>query len=230
MASSPDSSSKNKTLYTQNPLAQHMKLISLISGGIDSPVATQLMLEKGAEIVALHFDNRPFTGDGQLNKIKGIVEHLERLSKKNIKTYVVSHKESHIAFTKNCKRNLHCVLCRRMMLRVAEKVAQMEGAEALLTGESLGQVASQTLRNIRTESQAVNIQILRPLIGLDKLEIEKIAKSIDTYKISIQPGACCEIVPRKPSTYSKLDIILEEEEKVDIKGLVNEEISGLWQL
>jgi len=207
-----------------------MKLISLISGGIDSPVATQLMLEKGADIVALHFDNRPFTGDDQLNKTKAIVEHLGKLSKKNIKICVVPHKESHIAFTKNCKRNLHCVLCRRMMLRVAEKIAQMEGAEALLTGESLGQVASQTLRNIRTESQAVIIQILRPLIGLDKLEIEKIAKSIGTYKISILPGSCCEIVPRKPSTYSKLGIILEEEEKVDIKGLVDEEIRGLWQL
>jgi thiamine biosynthesis protein ThiI len=207
-----------------------MKLISLISGGIDSPVATQLMLEKGAEIVALHFDNRPFTGDGQLNKTKAIVEHLERLNKRNIKTFVVPHKESHVAFIKNCKRNLHCVLCRRMMLRVAEKIAQMESAGALLTGESLGQVASQTLRNIRTESQAVEIPILRPLIGLDKLEIEKIAKSIGTYKISIRPGACCEIVPRKPSTYSKLSIILEEEEKVEIKGLVDKEIRGLCQL
>lgn len=207
-----------------------MKLISLISGGIDSPVATQLMLNRGAEIVALHFDNRPFTDDGQFNKTKAVVDHLENLTGRKIKTYVAPHKESHIAFTKNCKRNLHCVLCRRMMLRVAEKVAEMEKAEALLTGESLGQVASQTLRNIKTESQAVNIPILRPLIGLDKLEIESIAKEIDTYEISILPGMCCEIVPKRPSTYSKLEVVLEEEEKVDIKGLVVEAIKGLRKL
>ncbi len=207
-----------------------MKLISLISGGIDSPVATQLMLDRGAEIVVVHFDNRPFTGDGQLNKTKAIVEHLEKLNNNKIKTLVAPHKESHIAFAKNCKRNLHCVLCRRMMFRVAEKIAQKEGADALLTGESLGQVASQTLRNMRTESQAVDIQILRPLIGLDKLEIESIAKKTGTYEISILPGMCCEMVPRRPSTYSKLNVILEEEEKVDIKGLVEEAMKGLWQL
>ena len=207
-----------------------MKLISLISGGIDSPVATQLMLERGAEIVAVHFDNRPFTGDGQLNKTKAIIEHMEKQNKKNIKTFIAPHNGSHIAFAKNCKRNLHCVLCRRMMLRVAEKIAQREGAKALLTGESLGQVASQTLRNINTESQAVDIPILRPLIGLDKLEIERMAKRTGTYEISILPGMCCDMVPKRPSTYSKLSVILKEEEKVDIEGLVEEAKNGLRQL
>ncbi|UCE35891.1 MAG: 7-cyano-7-deazaguanine synthase [Thermoplasmata archaeon] len=204
-----------------------MKLISLISGGIDSPVATQMMLDRGADVVVLHFDNRPFTGEGQINKMKALIAHLEKLNKRDIEAYVVPHKDSHIAFTQNCIRNLHCVLCRRMMLRVAEKLAQKEGAEALLTGESLGQVASQTLRNIKTESEAVNIQILRPLIGMDKLEIEGIAKKIGTYEISILPGMCCEIVPKRPSTYSKLEIILEEEKKVDIQELVDKAIKGL---
>lgn len=187
-------------------------------------MATQLMLERGAEVVAVHFDNRPFTGEGQITKIKSLVSHLTKLNKIKIKAYVVSHKDSHIAFTQNCKRNLHCVLCRRMMFRIAEKIAHNESAEALLTGESLGQVASQTLRNIRTESQAVSIPILRPLIGLDKLEIEKIAKRIDTYEISILPGACCDIVPKFPSTYSKLDVVLEEERKVDLEGLVKKAV------
>jgi thiamine biosynthesis protein ThiI len=204
-----------------------MKLISLLSGGIDSPVATQLMLERGAEIIAVHFDNRPFTGEGQIKKMKSLISHLSDLNKKDIKAYIVPHKGSHIAFTQNCKRNLHCVLCRRMMFRVAEKIAKNEKVNAILTGESLGQVASQTLRNIKTESQAVSIPILRPLIGLDKLEIEKIAKRIETYEISILPGACCDIVPKLPSTYSKLEIVLKEEEKVDIKGLVKEAINGI---
>jgi thiamine biosynthesis protein ThiI len=207
-----------------------MKLLSLISGGIDSPVATYMMLDQGAELEMVHFDNRPFTDDGQFNKTKTLVEHLEKLGNKKIITYIAPHKESHIAFGKSCKRNLHCVLCRRMMFRVAERLARERGAEALLTGESLGQVASQTLRNIKTESQAVEIPILRPLIGLDKIEIERIAKRIETYKISILPGMCCSIVPKRPSTYSKLEVVLEEESKVDIEGLVENSLEGVWEL
>jgi thiamine biosynthesis protein ThiI len=207
-----------------------MKLISLISGGIDSPVATQIMFERGANIICVHFDNRPFTGDEQLKKVKAIIRYLEELNENKITTYIVPHGGSHIAFAKDCRRNLHCVLCRRMMLRVAEKIAKKDRAGALLTGDSLGQVASQTLRNIGVESQAVTMDILRPLIGLDKLEIEKIAKRTGTYEISILPGMCCEILPKRPSTYSKLNIVLEEEEKVDIPGLVEEAVEGLYKL
>jgi thiamine biosynthesis protein ThiI len=207
-----------------------MKLLSLISGGIDSPVATYMMLNQGAEIDMIHFDNRPFTDDGQFNKTKSLVSHLEKIANKKIRTFIVPHKESHIAFGKHCKKNLHCVLCRRMMFRLAEQIAQKEGAKALLTGESLGQVASQTLRNIKTESQAVDIPILRPLIGLDKLEIVDIAKKIETYEISILPGMCCTIVPKRPSTYSRLDHVLREEENVDIDELVAKSIEGVWEL
>ena len=207
-----------------------MKLLSLISGGIDSPVATYMMLIQGAEVEMVHFENRPFTDDGQFNKKKSLVEHLEKLSKKEIKTYIVPHEKSHIAIGKSCKRNLHCVLCRRMMFRVAERLARDKGAETLLTGESLGQVASQTLRNIKTESQAVDIPILRPLIGLDKIEIEKVAKEIGTYEISILPGMCCSIVPKRPSTYSKLEVVLEEESALDIDSLVENSLKGVWEL
>jgi thiamine biosynthesis protein ThiI len=207
-----------------------MKLLSLISGGIDSPAATYMMLDRGADIMAVHFDNRPFTDDGQFNKTKSLVEHLEKLGGKKIKTYIVPHKENHIAFGKDCKRNLHCVLCRRMMFRIAERLAEKDNAEALLTGESLGQVASQTLRNIKTESEAVKIPILRPLIGLDKLEIEAIAKKIGSYEISILPGMCCTIVPKRPSTHSNLQVVLGEEQKTDIDNLVTESLSGVWEL
>jgi thiamine biosynthesis protein ThiI len=207
-----------------------MKLLSLISGGIDSPVATYMMLNQDAEVDMVHFDNRPFTDDGQFNKTKSLVEHLGKYTKNEIKTYIVPHKESHIAFGKHCKRNLHCVLCRRMMFRVSERLAEPKGAGALLTGESLGQVASQTLRNIKTESQAVSIPILRPVIGLDKIEIEAVAKKIGSYEISILPGMCCSIVPKRPSTYSNLDTVLEEEEKIDIEGLMEKSLEGVWEL
>ena len=217
-------------LYTGKPLAVLMKLLSLISGGIDSPVATHMMMEQGAEVIAIHFDNRPFTDDGQFEKTRALVEHLGKINNTAIKTWVVPHKESHLAFARNCRRNLHCILCRRMMLRVSEQVAEREGAGALLTGESLGQVASQTLRNIHTESQAVSIPIIRPLIGMDKLEIEKIAKRIGTYEISIMPGMCCSIVPKRPSTYSQLNTVLEEEKNVDIDILAGDALEGIYSL
>lgn len=197
-----------------------MKLVSLLSGGIDSPVAIHLMLQKRAEIIAVHFDNRPFTDDRQMKKAIALKTLLEELHQKKIKMYIVPHGNNQLAFAKNCKRNLECVLCRRMMFRIAERIARAEKAEALLTGESLGQVASQTLRNIRNESQAVKIPILRPLIGFDKIEIERIAKDIGTYEISISPGLCCTIVPKKPATYSKLGTILAQENKLDISPLV----------
>jgi thiamine biosynthesis protein ThiI len=207
-----------------------MKVVSLISGGIDSPVATHMVLERGADVIGIHFDNRPFTDDGQFEKTKTLVNHIGKINNKEIKTWIVPHKESHVAFAKNCKRSLHCVLCRRMMLRISERVAEMEDADALLTGESLGQVASQTLRNIKTESQAVSIPVLRPIIGLDKLEIEEIAKKIGTYDISILPGMCCSIVPKRPSTHSRLDNVLFEEEKVDIKKMVEDALEGMHEL
>ena len=197
-----------------------MKVVSLISGGIDSPVATYLMLKKDLEVIALHLDNRPFTDEKQMNKTIALVEKLKNVTKKEIKTYIVPHGDNQLEFAKNCKRNLECVLCRRMMLRIAESISKKEGAFAIVTGESLGQVASQTLRNIKVESQAISIPVIRPLIGFDKIEIEAIAKKIDTYEISIQPGLCCTIVPNKPSTAANLYRVLDEEKKIDIESLL----------
>jgi thiamine biosynthesis protein ThiI len=184
------------------------------------------MLRKNTDIIALHMDNRPFTDEKQVNKAIAQIKHLEKLNKTKIKMYVVPHGNTQLAFARNCKRNLQCVLCRRMMFRIGEKIAHTEGAVALVTGESLGQVASQTLQNIRVESQAVKIPILRPLIAFDKVEIENIAKKIGTYKISIAPGLCCTIVPRKPATRAKLSTVLSEEKKIDIMALLEEAVEG----
>jgi thiamine biosynthesis protein ThiI len=201
-----------------------MKVVSLISGGIDSPVAAYLMLKKDVEVIALHLDNRPFTDEKQMNKAIAQVEKLKEIAKKKIKTYIVPHGGNQLEFARNCKKNLECVLCRRMMLRIAEKISKKEDAVAIVTGESLGQVASQTLRNIKVESQAIRISVIRPLIGFDKIEIEAIAKKIGTYEISIQPGLCCTIVPNKPSTAANLNSVLAEEKKVDIESLLENSI------
>jgi thiamine biosynthesis protein ThiI len=203
-----------------------MKLVSLISGGIDSPVATYLMLNKNVKIIAVHMDNRPFTDEKQVNKAIMIVNHLEKITARNIKMYIVPHGHNQLTFARECKRNLGCVLCRRMMYRISERIANTENAIALVTGESLGQVASQTLRNIRVESQSVKIPIVRPLIGFDKIEIEKLAKDIGTYEISTMPGLCCTIVPRKPVTRANLSKVLAEENKLDIKSLIEKSMKN----
>lgn len=203
-----------------------LKVVSLVSGGIDSPVATHLLLKKGADVIAVHFDNRPFTDEKQLNKTLELIKTLEDLSGKKMKIYIVPHGPSQTAIARNAHRRYQCVLCRRMMYRIAERIAREEGAAAIATGESLGQVASQTLTNLKTEEQSIEIPVLRPLIGLDKVEIERIAKSIGTFEVSISPGLCCTIVPDKPSTQARLTAILEEEEKLDVESLVEDAVKG----
>ena len=201
-----------------------MKLISLISGGIDSPVATYLMMRKNANIVGVYFDNQPFCDEESLEKTKKIVEHLEKIFKKRIKTYIVPHGKNLSVFAINCRENLECVLCKRMMLRIGERIAEIESADAIVTGESLGQVASQTSENIYVINNAVKIRVLRPLISFDKIEIEKIAKETGLYKISIIPCLPCSAVPKKPSTKAKLKDVLNEEERIDINALVEESV------
>jgi thiamine biosynthesis protein ThiI len=203
-----------------------LKVVSLLSGGIDSPVSTHLLLRKGVEVVAVHYDNQPFTDEKMLNKTKELIDRLEELSGKRMKKYIVPHGPSQTVIARSAHRRYQCVLCRRMMFRIGERIAEMEGAEAIATGESLGQVASQTLPNIRTEEQAVNIPVLRPLIGLDKVEIERIAKEIGTYEASIGPGLCCTIVPEKPSTKARIKAVMEEESKIDIEDLVEKALKG----
>jgi thiamine biosynthesis protein ThiI len=199
-----------------------IKLLSLISGGIDSPVASYLMLERGAELATLYLDNQPFTDEKMKTKVITQVERLKRVSKLKIKLYIVPHGENQKMFARNCDRHVGCILCRRMMFRIGEALATREHAVALVTGESLGQVASQTLQNIRVESSAIKMPVIRPLIGLDKIEIERIAKDIGTYDISISPGLCCTIVPKKPSTNAAIERIIEEEKKVNMDSLLKE--------
>lgn len=206
------------------------KLVCLVSGGIDSPVAAYMMIRRGVEIVAVHMDNRPFTDDKNLDKALLLVRHLQEVTKSPIKTYVVPHGPNHITFARNCNRHLHCLFCRRMMFRVAERIAEKEGAVGILTGESMGQVASQTVQNLTVVTQVTKLPLIRPLIGMDKQEIIEIARKIGTYEISILPGLCCTIVPKQPSTAAKLADVIGEEGKVDIDTLVEKSLEGMYVL
>ena len=209
-----------------------MKLLALISGGIDSPVAIHLMLRKGHDIIALHMDNRPFTDEAQIDKVKMLVKKLKEVHGRDIPLYLAPHgspTQETIAERISVRR-YQCVMCRRMMLRVTEAFARKMGADALLTGESLGQVASQTLKNIYVESQAIDIPVIRPLIGFDKEEIISIAKEIGTYEISIMPSVCCTIVPRKPAINARLKDVLREEEKLPVRSLVETALNRITEL
>jgi len=214
---------KSNKLKSNKPKSN--RLISLISSGIDSPVATYLMLQRGASVMPLYFNNWPFTDENTKEKVITLMERLRKLTKAEVKLYIIPNGENQRLFARNCDHHIGCILCRRMMFRIAEKIAIQNQAIGLVTGESLGQVASQTLQNIYVETSGISIPIIRPLIGLDKIEIENIARRIGTYEISIRPGLCCTIVPKKPSTNAFLERILREEEKVDMTSMVEKSIA-----
>ncbi len=196
--------------------------VMLMSGGIDSPVALHYLLRQGHELLAVHMDNRPFTDDTPLEKV---VDHLALLRERYhqpIPLYVVPHGSTQVTLMRNTERHVGCVLCRRFMWRSAERIAERENGTFLATGEALGQVASQTLSNMRQATASVRLPIVRPLIGFDKHEIERVAKEIGTYGISTRPGVCCQAVPDRPATRSNLLQILREEEKVDVDGIVDD--------
>jgi thiamine biosynthesis protein ThiI len=197
-----------------------MKFVSLISSGIDSPVATYLLSKKADEMILVHGDIRPFTDDKEIENFLKLAKHLKPILKNKIKVYITPHGTSLSEFKQHCNSRFTCVFCKRMLLRYAEKIADKEGADAIVMGDSLGQVASQTLQNIKTIDPVVNIPIFRPLIGFDKEDVVKIAKEIGTYELSILPSDGCNAVPKKPATMAKLEKIIEEENKIDINSLI----------
>ena len=201
-----------------------MKFISLVSSGIDSPIATFLVSKKADKIILVHGDNRPFTDDREIENFVKLAKHLKKIISCDVEAILVSHGKSLTSFKKNCNNLFTCVFCKRMLLRYAEKIAEKEKADAIIMGDSLGQVASQTLQNIRVIDQAVSIPVLRPLIGFDKEETVKLARKIGTYDLSILPSVGCSAVPTKPSTMAKLETILEEESRINIENLVKEAV------
>ncbi len=181
-----------------------MRLVALISGGIDSPVAAYMMDRIGADITLLHMDNRPFADDESIDKVKRLTERLREVSGKDIPLYSASHGISQQKISETCDNNYQCVMCKRFMLRTAQTFAERNGCSGIVMGDSLGQVASQTLKNIRSVNHGITMPVLRPLIGYDKIEIESIAKDIGTYEISISRSNGCSIVPGRPITEADL--------------------------
>jgi thiamine biosynthesis protein ThiI len=201
-----------------------MKFVALVSSGIDSPVATYLLSKKADKIILVHADNRPFTDDREIEKFITIAKYLEKKIPSKLKAILIPHGKTLQSYKTICDNKFTCVFCKRMMLRYAEAIAKKEQADDIVMGDSLGQVASQTLQNIRVVEQAVIIPILRPLIGFDKEDTIQIARKIGTFDLSIAPADGCSAVPIKPSTQARLEQILAEEQKIKVEELVQHAI------
>ena len=156
----------------------------------------------------------------QVDKVQQIVTQLKIYFNTEILLYTVPHGKILTEIGRVCNRKMACVLCRRMMFKTASELGRSKDLDFLVTGESLGQVASQTLKNIRSENPASNLFIIRPLISLDKIEIESLAKKYGTYAISILPGTCCSMAPKYPVTYSNPNQVKTEENKLNLLDLV----------
>jgi len=204
------------------------KVVCLVSGGIDSPVAAWLMMKKGLEPVFVYFDNSPFTDESTQMRAAQTIEKLKKSPNEPVRLLVVPHGETLADILRNCPRNLTCVLCRRMMYRIAEKIALKEGAEAIVTGEIVGEHASQTLRNLLVENETLkDVTILRPLLGMNKTEVESLARKIGTFDISIKVASCCSGPPPKPRTRAHLDEVHRAEERLDISGMVERDVANI---
>jgi thiamine biosynthesis protein ThiI len=195
-------------------------MVLLLSGGIDSPVAGYMMGRQGARIVALSGFVNPAGEDAHLAKIGKLVERLSKAIGSDVDLYVFEQRIAQSIFSTAGKPGLTCVLCKRTMLRVAEKLCQKVGGSAIIMGDSLGQVASQTLQNMNTIEEAVSIPIVRPLVGLDKVDIVRIAEKIGSFELSNLKVPGCVFVPEKPATRARLDDVLREEERLEAVSLV----------
>jgi thiamine biosynthesis protein ThiI len=205
------------------------KVVCLVSGGIDSPVAAWLVMRKGCVPVFVFFDNYPFADETTKQRAMEAIKKLSEYALGNkLKVYVVPHGDDLTDILRNCPRSLTCVLCRRMMYRLAEKIALLEGADAVVTGEIIGEHASQTLVNLRVENQAItDITILRPLVSMNKQEVENLARKIGTFDASTKPASCCTGPPPKPRTRARLEEILEAEERLNIEGMISRDLKGV---
>jgi thiamine biosynthesis protein ThiI len=203
------------------PVGASGRLLSLISGGFDSPVAAYRMMQRGCRVIFVHFHSAPYQDKTSQDKVRELVKLLT-CHQFQSRLYMVPFGEIQRQIVAAVARPLRVVLYRRMMLRIAENIAHREKARALVTGESLGQVASQTLENMIVIQQAVTLSILRPLVGMDKQEIVDQARRIGTFETSSIPDQdCCQLfVPKHPATKARFDEVEADEAKLDLNELV----------
>ncbi len=204
------------------PVGSSGEAVSLLSGGIDSPVAGWLGMKRGCRAVFVHFYNEVFGGFEKINRLVGILGSWQPRSK----VYVVPFKNTQNAVIGRVPADYRMVVYRRLMFRIAQEIAEKEGAKALLTGESLGQVASQTLENMSVIEESTDLPVFRPLLGYDKEEIVSLAKKIRTYRTSIKPyqDCCSYMIAKHPVTRARIQDIKKLEKGLKISQLVREAV------
>lgn len=209
------------------PLGTNGKGMSLLSGGIDSPVATWMMAKRGMLIEAIHFHSYPYTSQRAQEKVEDLARIVATYCGR-FKMHVVNLLPIQEQIVQNCPEEETTILVRRFMMRIAEQVAKETGCGMLITGENLGQVASQTAEALTVTDASVQMPVMRPLIAMDKVDIMDKAREIGTYETSIQPYEdCCTVfLPKHPATKPKLDRILQSESKLDCEKLIADAVAA----
>ena len=203
----------------------------LLSGGIDSPVAGYMMAKRGVRVEAVHFESFPYTSELARDKVIRLAKTIAAYTG-DIYVHVVSLTKIQEELVKHCEEDYFTLLLRRYMMYIASRIAAQHDSKCLITGESLGQVASQTMEAIAVTDNASSIPVFRPCIGMDKLEIIDISTKIGTFDISIEPYEdCCTVfTPKHPRTKPQLEKVLVEENKLDFKALADEAIAGAYTI
>ena len=205
------------------PVGSNGSAVTLLSGGIDSPVSSYMIARRGIHLVPVHFFSFPYTSEQAKEKVlelaKILTGYCGRLA---VEIVPFTHIQEEIRA--NCPEEYFTLIMRRFMMRISDKIAFQNGCKALVTGENLGQVASQTMEALRVTEECVSLPVLRPLIGMDKTDIVQIARRIGTFDTSILPYEdCCTVfTPRHPRTKPKLDDVLKAESVLDVDALVDE--------
>lgn len=209
------------------PVGCNGSVTLLLSGGIDSPVAGCMIAKRGVSVSAVHFESFPYTSEKALDKVHDLARLMARYTG-TIRLHVVRFTDIQMTLHQQCPPEYLTILMRRFMMRIAARVAKAEGSLALVTGESVGQVASQTLESLGTTNSAAGMLVLRPLIGMDKLEITALAERYGTFETSILPYEdCCTVfVPRHPVTKPKMAEIEAAEAKLDVEAMIEAALAG----
>ncbi|MBQ8830235.1 MAG: tRNA 4-thiouridine(8) synthase ThiI [Oscillospiraceae bacterium] len=210
------------------PVGANGRAVSLLSGGIDSPVSTYMIAKRGISIIPVHFFSFPYTSEMAKQKVLDLAGILTKYcGKLMVEIVPFTHIQEEIR--EKCPEEYFTLIMRRFMMRISQRIAELNGAKALVTGENLGQVASQTMEAMAVTQECISLPVLQPLIGMDKEEIITVARKIGTFKTSILPYEdCCTVfTPRHPKTKPVVADVIEAESVLDIEGLVNEAVAGI---
>lgn len=212
------------------PVGTSGKALVMLSGGIDSPVAAYMMAKRGLKLEAVHFHSYPYTSEQAKQKVIRLAEILTSYTGGELKLYNVSFTKIQEEIHKNCNEEYMITIMRRIMMRISEKLACKNNLQAIITGENLAQVASQTVESLTsTDNVLNNLLVFRPVIGFDKQEIVEISKKIETFETSIQPYEdCCTVfLPKNPLIKPKIENVEKEEAKIDIENLVKQTLEDM---